>query len=194
MLRRRRGVLAARPLESAWNHPPQRHGPQACCCDQADSVQGDEEALARVPELHPGVEAAADASGWMRCRAAKWFAPEVASIRAARLFVAELLQAWEVDADLDDAALVVSELATNALCHVGTPFEVVVSSRPGCLRIAVRDASPLVPVAVEATSDDPGGRGLVLVAALTRDWGVDLEGPGKTVWADLATSVDRPRD
>ena len=79
-----------------------------------------------------------------------------------------------------------TELVTNAVLHAGTELEVLVSVRPGRLRLAVADRGSDAPSVTRATADDEHGRGLALVDALTLRWGIVPRGPaGKVVWAVL---------
>lgn len=110
----------------------------------------------------------------------------------ARRFVADTLAAWGCADLLDDAALIVTELTTNAVLHAGGDFTVTLSRRPeGTIRIAVRDTSlrqPRVwPHGLELLAGN--GRGLALVDAFACGWGADLLSDGKVVWAEL----DGPR-
>jgi hypothetical protein len=105
---------------------------------------------------------------------------------AARRFVTEALAAWGCTDLIDDAALIVTELATNAVLHARSDFTVVVSRRPeGLIRIAVRDTSRVRPRPRHAGPLAPSGRGLYLVEKLTARWGADFVAGGKVVWADL---------
>ena len=54
--------------------------------------------------------------------------------------------------------------------------------------IEVSDPSTVAPEVTQADPDDDHGRGLAIVASLSRDWGVDYHPHGKTVWADVATN------
>ncbi|HTD07991.1 MAG TPA: ATP-binding protein [Solirubrobacteraceae bacterium] len=109
--------------------------------------------------------------------------------RARRLIACELRRWGHHEALVDDAVLVVSELASNAVIHAGSPFTVSIQSRDSLLRIAVRDAAP-VPA---GTNGDRGllvraPHGLAVVQALADQWGVELadgDGIGKIVWAEL---------
>jgi anti-sigma regulatory factor (Ser/Thr protein kinase) len=86
---------------------------------------------------------------------------------------------------IDDATLVVSELVTNALragCHEAT-LELEVAE--GALRVSVVDDAPGEPHVVHAKPEDTNGRGLWLVAAIARDWGVTQLDQRKRVWAEL---------
>lgn len=95
------------------------------------------------------------------------------------------------DADgmlLDDAALVLSELVTNALRAGSTAVTVHLQVWPGRLRVAVSDAAPGRPRLRRPGIRETSGRGLQVVAALADDWGVTElgDGGGKQVWAELA--------
>ncbi|MFF0413458.1 ATP-binding protein [Kitasatospora sp. NPDC004745] len=92
-----------------------------------------------------------------------------------------------------DVELVLSELGSNAVvhaCHGGQPAVTLTAGmelRPdGTLRVSVTDPSPARPALRTSGEGDTGGRGLHLVAAYSRTWGVDDLGPaGKRVWAEL---------
>ncbi|MBQ1100823.1 ATP-binding protein [Streptomyces sp. b94] len=96
----------------------------------------------------------------------------------------------------DTVALVVAELAANAVLHGRVPgrdFELRLTyDRPAELvRVAVSDTHPGHPEwsasAVQPSTDTDGGRGLLLVEAVADRWGVTgRTGPGKTVWAECA--------
>lgn len=87
----------------------------------------------------------------------------------------------------ETVALLVSEVATNALVHGSGDVEVSVAVRDGLLRVEVSDASTDSPVPRSADPDAEGGRGLALVDALSTAWGTDLTPTGKTVWFEIAT-------
>jgi anti-sigma regulatory factor (Ser/Thr protein kinase) len=95
------------------------------------------------------------------------------------------LHAWGDNALLDDAALIVTELATNAVLHASSGFTVDVSSSPHAVRVAVHDASPARPERRDASPVATSGRGLGIVAALANRWDVESVDAGKTVWAEL---------
>ena len=105
------------------------------------------------------------------------------SVPRARRHVREILPESEVREDVE---LVVTELVTNAVLH-GPAGEVrlSVAELPEAVRIEVEDAGHGMPVAVR-NSTTMTGRGLSLVAALSRAWGVDPGRPGhKVVWAEV---------
>ncbi|MCF2539032.1 ATP-binding protein [Streptomyces nigra] len=119
------------------------------------------------------------------CRAFPGVAEEVAQ---ARHFVAALLDGH---GPLDDAVLVVSELATNAVRHSrsGAPggwFLVVVCFGDDLVRIEVVDeGGERVPHLCDVTSQEESGRGLLLIASCAKDWGVKNWPQGRAVWAEL---------
>jgi anti-sigma regulatory factor (Ser/Thr protein kinase) len=87
---------------------------------------------------------------------------------------------------LDDIAVITSELATNAVYHAGSLFDVLASvGADGTARIAVSDTERDRPRVRTAQTTAPDGRGLAIVAALSDRWGVEPLGSGKTVWAEL---------
>ena len=110
------------------------------------------------------------------------------SASRARSFVGQRLVEHELQYLADDVQLVVSELATNALTHALTPFTVTLMAVAQSLLVKVRDGSPCHPVIVVGTPNDTAGRGVTIVALLSRDWGVTAHADGgKTVWASFDT-------
>jgi len=109
------------------------------------------------------------------------------SVRTARRFVSEKLNEWSLDLLLDDALLVASELATNAITHAESNCRLRLSLNPGTLRIDVLDTGAGTPEPQPPSWTEEHGRGLHLVDALTTAWGLELvPGDGKLVWAELA--------
>jgi anti-sigma regulatory factor (Ser/Thr protein kinase) len=97
---------------------------------------------------------------------------------------------WGLLAIEDAALLVLSELLTNAVRHArvspGREIETRFIRAAKGVRIEVHDASDEWPVQQSAGPDSPGGRGLLLVAALSDAWDVaQREGIGKAVWAEI---------
>ncbi|WP_328428143.1 ATP-binding protein [Streptomyces sp. NBC_00443] len=120
--------------------------------------------------------------------------------RLARHLATHQLDAWGIPfgSDLSDtAALVVAELASNAVLHARVPgrdFALRLEHRTDALRLEVADArgdrpltaQPHATGATGATTDQDHGRGLVIVDALSSRWGVaDRRGPGKVVWVEI---------
>lgn len=116
--------------------------------------------------------------------------PETTAAGRARRFVEQLLLDTDRDHLVDSAALLTSELVTNAVLH-GQGSEIGVSVHVGdSVRIEVHDNGPGVPLLKRYEHDAATGRGLRLVDALAEVWGVEEIGTGKTVWFELVTSPD----
>ncbi|MDQ6838125.1 MAG: ATP-binding protein [Actinomycetota bacterium] len=107
------------------------------------------------------------------------FDGDALSVGAARDFVRACLAEA---ANIEAIVLLVSELATNAVIHAGTSFEVTVVTLGDRIRVTVADSSPDLPARRFAQDTDTGGRGLHLVDALADDWGVERRDDGKETW------------
>lgn len=114
------------------------------------------------------------------------------SVGRARACLYETLRGWGLLGLSGAAALVLSELVTNAITHGQVDGRYIetwfVWDRNG-VRIEVHDAGDQWPVVRKAAKDDERGRGLALVDALVgpEGWGVsERDGVGKRVWARLA--------
>lgn len=120
------------------------------------------------------------------------FSCDPTSVRLAREFVANTLVGVPSSVQ-DSVAVMVSELATNAVLHAATAFDVRVDRTGARVVVAVSDAGPGDPSVRRPSSSELHGRGLRIVRELSDDWGV-RETPstsGKTVWFSLRTSSDR---
>nr|WP_320773136.1 ATP-binding protein [Streptomyces sp. CRN 30] len=99
------------------------------------------------------------------------------------------IRAWKAgpaDTDLDIAELLISELTTNALRHVDEgPVVLWVRLTERCLRIAVHDTSPVLPLPSCPDDDSETGRGLLLVTALATRHGAEPGIHGKWCWAEM---------
>jgi CheY-like chemotaxis protein len=112
---------------------------------------------------------------------------ELTSVRIARTFVAERLAEWGLESIRDDALLVTSELAANAITHADSACRLRVSLTPTTLRIDVIDTGSGTPDVQPPSVTEEHGRGLHLVAAVTTAWGLEMvPDDGKVVWAELA--------
>ena len=109
--------------------------------------------------------------------------PEPTSAGMARRFVASSLRAGDEVAEL--AVLLVSELASNAVLHARTPFELVVEDDGRRLRVEVHDDSPALPTLKDYVAESITGRGLHMVAASADNWGFEARDRGKYVWFEL---------
>lgn len=115
------------------------------------------------------------------------------AVPRARRFVASALADAPVDLR-DDAELVATELVTNALLHGTPPVSMRVHWHDGVVRIEVQDANRLAPVRMRPSNGGMTGRGLGLVAALSRAWGSQPIDAGKVVWAELAAGSQPTAD
>lgn len=193
-------VDAAIDLELLWNEILTEHDFTLLCAYPTDALDHAELVdVRRVCELHTDLtsmgspettDTAASARGHACSRV---YLPTPESVPAARHFVVDVLRAWGHEALSADAALIVSELATNALHHAGSPFRAVVDRRRGGVRIGVEDATRTPLERREATGDDISGRGVVIVEALSRRWGYSPLPGGKVVWAELSLGANQSR-
>ncbi|MBV9380740.1 MAG: ATP-binding protein [Streptosporangiaceae bacterium] len=114
-------------------------------------------------------------------------ASEPAAVPEARGQVQAAIRSWEVPVDPDAAALLTSELVTNAIRHeAGETIVVVISCSRGQLRVDVHDTSRSLPAMANAPADAETGRGLLLVATLSAEWGFYRTPAGKAVYFTLA--------
>ncbi|MFI5978707.1 ATP-binding protein [Streptomyces sp. NPDC051452] len=121
---------------------------------------------------------------------AVFYERERRSVHLARTFTCATLAGWSLSGRRDDVLLCVSELATNALLH-GVPrgrgyLLRLVRHGGGVLRVEVHDSGSGEVRVPEPSVDAEGGRGLLLVTALSDKWGVEPRSPGKIVWCEFA--------
>lgn len=116
-----------------------------------------------------------------------------ASVGRAREHTARVLRSWGAhDGTVDDACLVVSELATNALRHArtaaGGSFTVGLAAIGNVVEISVGDPDPTPPAEGVPEPTATCGRGLLIVELTSLRWGhrTPSGGAGKVVWAQLA--------
>jgi len=122
------------------------------------------------------------------------------AVSCSRQLVRLTLSRWGLAALAEDAELVMSELVTNSVRATGrtdpkprwadlaglATIQVRVLLYPSAVIIEVADRDPTLPVQHDATSDEEGGRGLAIVAALCKQWHYfPLSRGGKLVWAEL---------
>jgi serine phosphatase RsbU (regulator of sigma subunit)/anti-sigma regulatory factor (Ser/Thr protein kinase) len=143
-----------------------------------------------VVRREPVAGTGADGGEGTRVDAAVTLAAEPTSGAAARRFVKRSLTGVPAEPErLDVVVLLATELVTNAVFHAAAPSEVRLRVRQGRVRLEVRDPSPHLPVSRLQDPDGTSGRGMLLVAALTDEWGVErgdgLTDLGKTVWVEL---------
>jgi anti-sigma regulatory factor (Ser/Thr protein kinase) len=176
-------VNAAIQLESLWNDLSKRVPFSLFCSYPSVSATGEDqtEALTHVCGMHSAVIGADP-----RRRAVRRFVVSPEGPREARGFVLATLEEFGCEELATDAALVVTELATNAIEHARSDFTVSVVVPDAGVRIEVRDWSPLEPRIQTSSTIATSGRGLLLVDALASAWGIVRNGDVKVVWAQLA--------
>ncbi|MEU6280564.1 ATP-binding protein [Streptomyces sp. NPDC047028] len=173
------------------------------------SVHGGEIVANVIPSAPLGTDAAADRPGLGAARAAtpgggaaeRRFRFELAahpgSPAQARRLARARLTGWSVCADTcDTAALVISELVTNAIVHTASSRVVCeLHDHDDTVRIAVHDegCAPGQPRPAAQRPEEEQGRGLLLVDAVCESWGAQERGPGLLVWAELARQTDAVR-
>ena len=119
----------------------------------------------------------------------------LAAVAEARTQVRGIVRSWQVPVDAYVAALLTSELVTNAVRNEANPTVMLdVTCSTGRLRVDVHDTSRTWPVLVDAPADAEAGRGLMLVATLSATWGIYRTPAGKAVYFTLAFEPDPPGD
>ena len=126
---------------------------------------------------------------WRGCRVRLTAGPAAAG--EARSQVRAAIWAWDIPVDPDVAVLLTSELVTNAITHeVGGIIMLAITCSRGQLRVDVHDTSRSLPMLVDAAADAETGRGLMLVATLSAEWGFYRTPAGKAVYFTLAFQPD----
>ncbi|MBC3841682.1 ATP-binding protein [Streptacidiphilus sp. 4-A2] len=110
---------------------------------------------------------------------------------AVRKIIQAHLRHWELPDLVAAAQLGVTELLGNVHRHVGPgqPCRLWMEAYQGGLRLGVHDPSPVLPQLHQPDPEDLSGRGLALVAALSKEWGAERDGEGKVVWFALQAVV-----
>ena len=171
LLWQRSDVAGALALETLWNELMATVPFSLYCAYPSVADAGD---FARICHAHTAVEVSWD------------FPAEVTAASEARhRLAATLARLGPPAALLEDARVVVTELATNAVRHAGSAFSVSIDGDGARVRIGVRDRSRALPAPQEPSVHRLSGRGLLLVAALASRWGVEPRPDGKVVWAEL---------
>ena len=111
------------------------------------------------------------------------------STQMARFYCRAALRYHGLGEFVDDAEIVISELATNASTHAGGPsigVEVTYLRDFAAVSVIVTDASPNPPVMRSPSDEAEHWRGLHIVQALSARWGWAPQKTGKAVYAILA--------
>jgi len=107
---------------------------------------------------------------------------------AARGYLRNQLDGWDGPQVVEDAALLVSELVTNAILHGhANPATVSLAKTDHVLRVEVADPTDQWPPSSSLKTDlsVPGGHGLGIVDVIADRWGIVSNDHGKTVWFEL---------
>lgn len=119
------------------------------------------------------------------------FDPLPDSVRAARRFVVTALDRVPEE-QADDAALLTSELATNAVIHANSRYTITVKRDGGRVRVEVADMAAGAARRCHYSPTSGTGRGLGMVEDLAHAWGVEEDAAGgKVVWFELVVTEPR---
>lgn len=110
--------------------------------------------------------------------------PVTGSLERVRELVRDALAECHLYDLIEPLTAIANELAANAVKHAGTPFEVLLRRSGDRVTVEVLDRSRRLPRLVPAGPSDACHRGLHIVAALARRWGVRPTLDGKVVWAE----------
>ena len=117
--------------------------------------------------------------------------PVAGAAQRARDLITQACLRWKMPHLLAPAALVVTELVTNAVQHARTMVDLHLVRGRRYLLILACDGSSTVPATPRAAADDTPellterGRGLMIVEATAAGWGARQIPGGKLVWAAL---------
>ncbi|MFD5010506.1 SpoIIE family protein phosphatase [Streptomyces chartreusis] len=175
MARTRAALAAADPVDPAR---------------MADALLGDigrrEDDVALLLLRYDGMKTKPIRAGWV-----VWRLPD--AVMHARRFTARTLRRWNVQAAADAVLLVVSELVTNALVHTQGSVRLDLVLRGNRVRISVSDSSPRAPAKpVIVDWESTGGRGLLLVEAVSDASGTVPVAGGKQVWSEITVPASDP--
>jgi DNA-binding NarL/FixJ family response regulator len=110
---------------------------------------------------------------------------ELESAAQARRFVKQVLTDWSRAAAIEDAALLATELVTNAVVHARSAVELRLRQLSDRVRVEVADTGGGALQLREPDPDAFDGRGLLLVQTLALAWGTSSDGGGKVVWFEV---------
>lgn len=158
----------------------------------ADELIGDhtrrDDDVALLLVRYDGMPSRPIRAGW-----AVWRLPD--AVMHARRFTARTLRTWKIGDAADPVLLIVSELVTNALVHTRGEVRLDLTLAGDRLRVAVTDASPRAPAKpVIADWEATGGRGILLVEAMSAAWGTVPVSGGKQVWSELVVEPRVPAE
>src|SRR5207248_3077562 len=116
---------------------------------------------------------------WCPMTDERWeFPPRSSSVVLARRHVAKTMRDWGLQDLAEAAALLTSELVTNAVLHARTRIVVAASRTGSKIRIGVTDGSPVPPMLRRRTPTATTGRGMRLLTTLADEWSAEPDGGG----------------
>lgn len=119
--------------------------------------------------------------------------PVPEQVAAVRREAVRVLHFWAVDELSWAVELLLSELASNAVRHARTRYDVTMAWDRHTLRVAVQDADRAPPrPRLHVAQAETGGRGLLLVTDVAARWGWTPTANGKIVWFELAAPSTPP--
>lgn len=193
LLWERGDVGAALELEALWDTAVAVHPISLLCAYPGELLAtADLGDVARMCGLHDGVclFGAHPDAGEIPLSADAAFSsvhlPVPEAVASVRHFVGNALTAWGLEDLVGDVALVTSELATNAITHGRSPFTTSLVRGDAAVRVSVEDGSSAWPEAHDALPSDQDGRGMAIVATLSKRSGCDSTHHGKVAWAELS--------
>jgi len=114
-------------------------------------------------------------------------------VAEARRQVRAVIGSWQVPVDPDIAILLTSDLVTHAITRwAGKTVTLAITCPRSHLRIDVYDMSRSLPMATGDPARTETGRGLVLIAALSAQWGSFRTPSGEVVYFTLAFQPGLP--
>jgi anti-sigma regulatory factor (Ser/Thr protein kinase) len=178
-------VNAAIELERLWNGLA-RQAPFSLLCGYPTSALRTREAshaFAELCQVHSdvfGVAPLPDSFDEAQRFSCTPHAPQLA-----RQFVAQTLNSWKMPFVVADAVAVVAELAANAVIHARSDFTVALSRTAQSVQLIVGDSNRDIPTPSHRGNNEAGGRGLLLIDSIARNWGHEILDDGKVVWVQL---------
>ncbi|MFI0964898.1 SpoIIE family protein phosphatase [Streptomyces sp. NPDC021080] len=125
----------------------------------------------------------------------EWEVPaDPAAVPRIRAEATRRLEAWGLGEAAFTTELILSELVTNAIRYGGSPISLRLLRDGDSLICEVGDGTSTSPHLRRATFTDEGGRGLFLVAQMSRRWGTRYTDRGKIIWAEQALDAGAAGD
>jgi anti-sigma regulatory factor (Ser/Thr protein kinase) len=103
------------------------------------------------------------------------------------------LSGWQTADQVDDTLLVITELMQNVIQHTGDGGELALTRHPDRVLVEVSDSSTDEPRVYQPDPRRVGGRGMLVVSAMSRTWGSRRRTGGKIVWAEMPARADGQR-